>query len=65
MVKLLMSCLVTTNFRLTVDPSILPDGVSEAVHINIDPNAEKPQEIQRGLMEDKPTSLLFYTRHKT
>ena len=27
------------KFPLSVNPSVLPDGVSEAVHINIDPNA--------------------------
>ena len=25
---------------MTVNPSVLPDGVAESVHINIDPNAE-------------------------
>lgn len=29
------------KFPLSVDPSVLPDGVAEAVHINIDPNADK------------------------
>jgi len=29
------------KFPLTIDPSILPDGVAESVHINIDPNAEQ------------------------
>ena len=28
------------KFPLSVNPSVLPDGVSEAVHINIDPAAE-------------------------
>ena len=28
------------KFPLSVNPSILPDGVAEAVHINIDPNAD-------------------------
>ena len=28
------------KFPLTVNPSVLPDGISESVHINIDPNAE-------------------------
>jgi len=27
------------KFPMTVDPSVLPDGVAESVHINIDPNA--------------------------
>ena len=29
------------KFPLSVDPSVLPDGVAESVHINIDPNADK------------------------
>ena len=32
------------KFPLSVDPSILPDGVAESVHINLDPNAEKASE---------------------
>ena len=28
------------KFPLSVDPTVLPDGVSESVHINIDPAAE-------------------------
>jgi hypothetical protein len=43
------------KFPLTVNPSVLPDGVSEAVHINIDPNAEQAGDALRGLMEDKPS----------
>ena len=27
------------KFPLTVNPSVLPDGIAEAVHINVDPNA--------------------------
>jgi len=29
------------KFPLTINPSVLPDGVAEAVHINLDPNAER------------------------
>ena len=32
------------KFPLSVDPSILPDGVAESVHINLDPNAERASE---------------------
>ena len=32
------------KFPLSVDPTVLPDGVSESVHINLDPNAEKATE---------------------
>ena len=28
------------KFPLSVNPSVLPEGVAESVHINIDPNAE-------------------------
>jgi len=28
------------KFPLSVNPSVLPDGVAESVHINVDPNAE-------------------------
>jgi len=28
------------KFPLSINPSVLPDGVAESVHINIDPNAE-------------------------
>mgnify|MGYP006264267181 FL=1 len=28
------------KFPLSVNPSVLPDGVAESAHINIDPNAE-------------------------
>mgnify|MGYP003142349981 FL=1 len=34
----------SNKFPLSVDPSILPDGVAESVHINLDPNAEKASE---------------------
>ena len=29
------------KFPLSVDPTVLPDGVAESVHINLDPNAEQ------------------------
>jgi hypothetical protein len=29
------------KFPLTINPSVLPDGVAESVHINLDPNAEQ------------------------
>ena len=32
------------KFPLSVDPTVLPDGVAESVHINLDPNAEKATE---------------------
>jgi len=41
------------KFPLTVDPSILPDGVAESVHINIDPNAAQAGDALRGVTESK------------
>ena len=35
------------KFPLTINPSVLPDGVADAVHINIDPNAEKATDVLR------------------
>ena len=35
------------KFPLTINPSVLPDGVAEAVHINIDPNADKAMDTLR------------------
>ena len=34
----------SSRFPLTVNPTTLPEGVAESVHINIDPNAEPAQE---------------------
>ena len=35
------------KFPLTINPSVLPDGVAEAVHINLDPNAERAGDAMR------------------
>ena len=43
-------------FPLTVSPSILPEGVAESVHINIDPNAEKAGAKLKSLSEDVPAN---------
>jgi len=43
------------KFPLTVDPSVLPDGVAESVHINIDPNAAQAGDALRGVTENKPS----------
>ena len=43
------------KFPLSVNPSVLPDGVAEAVHINIDPNAEKGADEVRAAFEDTPS----------
>ena len=48
------------KFPLAVDPTVLPDGVAEAVHINVDPNAEKAGPEGRAVTENvaAPTALL-------
>jgi hypothetical protein len=43
------------KFPLTIDPSVLPDGVSEAVHINLDPSAEAGYEPLKAASTDQPT----------
>ena len=48
-------------FPLTVNPTMLPDGVAESVHINIDPNAEKGQDQLRQAFEDKPSEPFLFT----
>jgi len=40
------------KFPLTVDPTVLPDGVSESVHINIDPAAEAGLEVLKSTFND-------------
>ena len=42
------------KFPLSVDPSILPDGVAEAVHINLDPNAAQAGDALSALTRDEP-----------
>ena len=42
------------KFPLSVNPSVLPDGVSEAVHINLDPNAEKAGDAIKSTFSDTP-----------
>ena len=44
------------NFPLTVNPTVLPDGVSESVHINLAPNAEKAGDTLKVVTEDKPST---------
>ena len=49
-----------TNFPLTINPTRLPDGVAEAVHINIDPNAEKALEDIKKVSEDKQSEPYLF-----
>jgi hypothetical protein len=48
------------KFPLSVDPTVLPDGVADAVHINVDPNAEKAGDEARMVTEQAaaPTALI-------
>ena len=41
------------KFPLSVNPSVLPDGVAEAVHINIDPKAQAAGDALKPVTEDK------------
>ena len=43
------------KFPLTINPSVLPDGVADAVHINIDPNAEKATDVLRDSFTKETT----------
>ena len=50
-----------TSFPLTVNPTKLPDGVAESVHLNLDPNATNAQDALRGAFEDKPSEPFLFT----
>ena len=41
------------KFPLSVNPSVLPDGVAESVHINIDPNAAQAGPALNAITEQK------------
>jgi len=43
------------KFPLTVNPSVLPDGVAEALHINIDPNADAAGASLKDAFTDGPS----------
>ena len=48
------------KFPLTVNPTVLPDGVSDSVHISLDPNAEAGQESLSKAFDAEPNiSFLF------
>lgn len=48
------------KFPLSVEPSVLPDGVADSVHINIDPNADKAIDPLKAAMQDTaPTPFLL------
>jgi len=50
-----------TSFPLTVNPTKLPDGVAESVHLNLDPNSANAQEALKGAFEDKPSEPFLFT----
>ena len=43
------------KFPLSIDPSVLPDGVAESVHINVDPNAQAGVGPLREAFTQEPT----------
>ena len=43
------------KFPLSVNPSVLPDGVAESVHINIDPNASQAGDALKAVTRNKPS----------
>jgi hypothetical protein len=42
------------KFPMSVDPSVLPDGVAESVHINLDPNAAAAGDALSSITRDGP-----------
>ena len=43
------------KFPLSVNPSVLPDGVAESVHINIDPNAAQAGDALKAVTRNQPS----------
>ena len=44
------------KFPLSVNPSVLPDGVAEAMHINLDKNAQAAGDALNAVTEQKPAT---------
>jgi len=44
-----------SKFPLSVDPTVLPEGVAESVHINLDPNADKATDQLASAFGDDPS----------
>jgi len=42
------------KFPLSVNPSVLPDGVAESVHINVDPNSEQAGDALKAVTQSSP-----------
>tara|TARA_R110000764_G_scaffold66083_1_gene137934 strand:- start:2419 stop:4548 length:2130 start_codon:yes stop_codon:yes gene_type:complete len=49
------------KFPLSVNPSVLPDGVAESLHINIDPNAASAGGALKGATEQKASQPYLIT----
>ena len=45
------------KFPLSVDPTVLPDGVADAVHINVDPNAEQGGDELKAVTQQTPAPI--------
>jgi hypothetical protein len=50
------------KFPLTVDPTVLPDGVAEAVHINIDPNSDAAGAQLKSVTQSTPIEPFVFGR---
>ena len=49
------------KFPLAVDPTVLPDGVAEAVHINVDPNVAKMGSDSRSVTESPAAPNMLFS----
>tara|TARA_R100001443_G_scaffold4032_1_gene12152 strand:- start:4684 stop:6813 length:2130 start_codon:yes stop_codon:yes gene_type:complete len=53
-----------SSFPLTINPTRLPDGVADSVHLNIDPNAQQNFEGIQGAFEDSPSDPYLFSPNK-
>ena len=44
----------SSRFPLTVNPTTLPEGVAESMHINVNPQSEQAMDPLRGAFEEEP-----------
>ena len=51
----------SSKFPLSVDPTKLPEGVAESVHINLDPNAEKGISELKEAFEEVPNEPFVFS----